>query len=187
MSIIKSHNMALGIMVWTLTTISHFQFPNPHSPFPIPHFSSIHLTYRTFRSGFAIITSFTLIPLYPFLLFYCEVIFTIKKICKNNCKKFFLKKLGLLCWNSTCSGRSFPKRFSFSNDVRLFKGSSCLTELFLGFNFSISMRLKYSFTSIFVWSYAIYRKYLCKYTVRSTFFSNVNLKTYFNFRTLWYF
>ena len=65
MSIIKSHNMALGIMVWTLTTISHFQFPNPYSPFPILRFSSIHFTYRTFRSGFAIIDP---IPFFAFLL-----------------------------------------------------------------------------------------------------------------------
>ena len=120
---------------WPRFHIFNFPIPIPHSPFFVLAVSISH----TAPLGVAL----QLLIQYPFLLFYCEVIFTIKKYAKIIEKKFCKKnKLSLLCWNSTCSGRSFLERFSFSNDVRPFKGSSCLTELFLGFNFSISMHLK---------------------------------------------
>ena len=78
----------ISILVWTLTTISHFQFPNPYSPFRILRFSSIHFTYRTFRSGFAIITSFNS-PNTLFCSFIAKLSSPLKKYAKIIAKFFF--------------------------------------------------------------------------------------------------
>ena len=99
---------------WPRFHIFNFQIPIPHSPFFVLAVSISH----TAPLGVAL----QLLIQYPFLLFYCEVIFTIKKYAKIIEKKF-CKKTSWACYAEIAPVLvdHFSKGFRFQMTFALLK------------------------------------------------------------------